>query len=396
MEMAMRIPSRSAFTAAVLVPLVLVHAPQTARAQTAAQMEYDRQQREYRQQQEQARQEQERLQQQMNENARRQQEESKRMNAPSGQGQTQGYPDAGRPMLPQQAGPQADALEAARRNWQKQPPLPAERNPLLGRWTRPAASRGNSTDPFAQLSAMAKGGLCEVVFGDGVFEFRVRTLVGIDQRQHEQELDEVEYRGDARRVAVIPKTTFKLMLFEFDGPNRINWAGQNCVLVRASAASALATPAVAPGVGPRTGETAAATGAGVFTVAVGISEGAKGVTPMADRDLWVLKDPVEAILTGVGVKPPPYGSVLQSFVSACKYRFPVCERGMQAIKARSVGTAKTDAAGSARIPPLPPGPYHVFADAVLDNRVFMWDVPIQLTGGENMLTLDQRNAKSSE
>ena len=42
-----------------------------------------------------------------------------------------------------------------------------------------------------------------------------------------------EYRGDARRVAVIPKTTYKLIVFDFDGPNRINWAGQDCVLVRA-------------------------------------------------------------------------------------------------------------------------------------------------------------------
>ena len=69
-------------------------------------------------------------------------------------------------------GAAAAAAEAARRNWQKQPPLPPDRNPLLGKWTRPASTRPNPNDPFAQLQALAKGGLCEVLFGGGVFEFR--------------------------------------------------------------------------------------------------------------------------------------------------------------------------------------------------------------------------------
>src|SRR5206468_6101710 len=57
------------------------------------------------------------------------------------------------------------ALEAARRSWQQKPPLPPERNPLLGRWRRPPSGQSNSSDPFAALQALAKGGLCEVLFG---------------------------------------------------------------------------------------------------------------------------------------------------------------------------------------------------------------------------------------
>lgn len=57
-----------------------------AKAQTPAQMEYERQQREYRQQQEQQRQDQQRLQQLQNENARRQQEELNRINRPTTSG----------------------------------------------------------------------------------------------------------------------------------------------------------------------------------------------------------------------------------------------------------------------------------------------------------------------
>jgi hypothetical protein len=74
---------------AALLTAVII-APQGARAQTPAQIEYDRQQREYWRQQEQQRQEQQRQQQQMNENARRQQEEMRQLNAPTGKSPTPG------------------------------------------------------------------------------------------------------------------------------------------------------------------------------------------------------------------------------------------------------------------------------------------------------------------
>ena len=225
----MDILSRSALLAATMLLTALALAPRGAAAQTPAQMEYDRQQREYRQQQEQQRQDQLRQQQLMNENARRQQEESRQLNAPSGQTPTPGQgttPQTGsRPTGGQ-------ALEEARQTWLKRPPLPPDRNPLLGRWRRPPSGQGNSSDPFAQLQALAKGGLCEVLFGGGTFEFRPTTLVGFDARTSEQELDKVDYRGGGKQVVVVPKTTVRLMVFDFDGPDKINWSGQNCVLVR--------------------------------------------------------------------------------------------------------------------------------------------------------------------
>ena len=113
--------------------------------------------------------------------------------------------------------PGAAEADAARRKWLARPPLPSEQNPLLGKWTRPASTRPDPNNPFAQLQAMAKGGLCEVLFGGGVFEFRTDTLVGMDERTRPQELDRVEYRGDSKHVVVLPKTTVKLIEFDFDG-----------------------------------------------------------------------------------------------------------------------------------------------------------------------------------
>ena len=196
--------------------IAVLTVPDGVRAQTPAQMEYERQQREYRQQQEQQRQQLQQLQQLMNENARRQQEESSRINAPAGQssgsftpGATQGAP--GGTAGARCAAPTGAQESAARAMWEKRPALPPDRNPLLGKWTRPPSTRPNPSDPFGAIAAMAKGGLCEVLFGGGVFEFRPDRLIGMDERTPPEELDRVEYRGDAKRVVVLPRTTLKLI-----------------------------------------------------------------------------------------------------------------------------------------------------------------------------------------
>lgn len=393
-------------------------APGPAGAQTQQQMEYERQQREYWRQQEQQRQEQQRLQQLMNDNARRQQEESRRINAPTSP--APGYPGGAQPSgsrsvgAPAAGGAQGDALEEARRTWLKRPPLPADRNPLLGKWTRPASTRGNSQDPFAQLGAMMKGGLCEVLFASGgIFEFRADRLVGSDRRTGEQELDRVEYRGGARRVVVVPKASLKLIVFDFDGPDRINWSGQNCVLVRVGGAS---THAAAPAASPASAATttsapaasapaaslASASPAATAPAGAGGSQGgvlALSVGPPAadsssivGRKLWVLREDAQVALIKGGLKSTPDGSVLQNWMRACAARAPECAQGARALQAFSVGVATTDADGRASTPSLPAGRYWVLSDAKLENRRVMWNAPVDLRGNGNSLTLDQRNA----
>jgi hypothetical protein len=220
----------------ILLMITALASAVPALAQTPAQMDYERQQREYWRQQEQQRQEQQRQQQLMQDNARRQQEESARFlrpNLPQNPGETAAPMGGGAGGGGTLGGPAGAQLEQSRQAWLKRPPLPSARNPLLGAWTR-AQARVNAADPFAQLGALMKGGLCEMFFSaDAVFEFRPGALVGIDKRTHQaQTLDQVEYRGDALHVAVIPRATLKLILFDFDGPDRIRWSGQNCTLNR--------------------------------------------------------------------------------------------------------------------------------------------------------------------
>jgi hypothetical protein len=227
-------------TTATILSLALLLGTSPTQAQTPEQqrqMEYERQQREYWRAQEQQRQEQQRQQQLMQDNARRQQEESARASRGSATPQA---PEAAPPAGAGGAmgGAAGANLERARQEWPKRPPLAVAQNPLLGAWTRPAA-RTNANDPFAQLGALMKGGVCEVFFsGDAVFEFRPGTLVGIDKRTHRADvLDQVEYRGGGKQVVVIPKASLKLIVFDFDGRDRIQWAGQNCTLTRVGVAS---------------------------------------------------------------------------------------------------------------------------------------------------------------
>ena len=384
----------------VLTGIALTAAVGMSSAQTPAQMEYERQQREYRQQLERQREQQQQQQQLMNENARRQQEQSSRSNAPAGQSPsyappaTQGSSGAARGAGG--ADPTgAQAASAARAMWEKRPALPPDRNPLLGKWTRPASTRTNSSDPFAALAAMAKGGLCEVLFGGGVFEFRPDRLIGMDERTAPQELDRVEYRGDAKRVVVLPKTTFKLIEFDFEGLDRINWASQKCVLVRVGAVSGSASAAK-----PATVATAAtpsarsdSTTGGVIDFSVGAPSADNNV---AGRTLWLLKQDAQVALIRGGLKSTPYASVLQTWMRACSERTPDCEKGVRALNAYSVGYIKTDANGHALTPTLPAGRYWVLSDAKVGNKRLMWHELVDVKAGTQSVTLDQRNAKPVE
>jgi hypothetical protein len=310
----------------------------------------------------------------------------------SGQ-QSPAYP--GRPNAAAGGGAAGAALEAARRKWLSRPALPPDQNPLLGvRWTRPASTQAKSSDPFAQLLTMAKGGLCDVLFGGGTFEFRADTLVGYDQRTREQELDRVEYRGDARHVVVIPRTTIRLMEFDVDGPNRINWASQNCQLVRAgaaSSASAATQPAPSAASGRTTPSNAKQSG-GVLSLAV--TPTSSGATNLGGRALWVLtKDPQAALAEG-GLRPTPGGTVLQNWMRACQSRLPACQQGAKALQTYTVGIARTDAGGHAQSPTLPAARYWVLSDAKVDGRHVMWNEPVDVAGAPASLTLDERNAKA--
>jgi hypothetical protein len=201
---------------------------------------------------------------------------------------------------------------------------------------------------------LVKGGMCEVLFGGGVFEFRPDRLVGMDAnaRGTEQELDRVEYRGDSKHVVVIPKTTIKLMEFDFEGPDRINWASQKCVLVRVkgaatSASTGAATAAAAAAAPAAVSKSTTPAASGERGGALNLSVGSPSAdNKVAGRKLWVLKEDAQVALIKGGIKSTPDRSVLQNWMQACTARTADCQKGALALKPYSVGLATTDGDGS--------------------------------------------------
>jgi hypothetical protein len=194
---------------------------------------------------------------------------------------------------------------------------------------------------------------------------------------------------------VLPKTTFKLIEFDFEGPDRINWASQKCVLVRVGAASnsaSAAKPATSASAAAAPSASSDSTTGGVLAFSVGAPSADNKV---AGRTLWVLKQDAQVALIRGGLKSTPYATVLQNWMRACAEKTPDCEKGIRALQAFSVGYVTTDANGHAQAP-LPAGRYWVLSDAKVGGKRMMWHELVDVKAGNQSLTLDQRNAMPVE
>jgi hypothetical protein len=208
---------------------------QLAKAQTPAQMEYERQQREYRQQQEQQRQDQQRLQQLQNDNARRQQEESSRFMRGTA-------PGSGTPQLPstQGASPSTSAgagrSSAAQSICNAKPVRAGERNPLMGQWRYVGLQDGRG-DLMSEIQAAASAALCPA-YGAG-FEFRAKSMIVIG-RGYEMPAN---YGRDGD-VWLVCAPDSHLLHFRVAAPNRLHMVDPVCAYERAGTAAI--TPPLAP------------------------------------------------------------------------------------------------------------------------------------------------------
>jgi hypothetical protein len=201
--------------------------------------DYERQQREYWRAQEAERMEQQRRQQMNDEQRRRDEEASKRNFKLDG-----GTPSPGG--APSYGGSQTADMRALGKEMLRLPPLPAERNVLLGSWSlegggpkRGVAEFGltgrGATLGFGEMMGMLadiESGkmLCEVSFGRGITftptTFSSGGAAGIAEGP-------VAYRSRNKKVIVaIPgDSRANPMPFTIAGPNRIVWA-DTCTLVR--------------------------------------------------------------------------------------------------------------------------------------------------------------------
>ncbi len=222
--------------------------------------DYERQQREYWRAQEAERMEQQRRQ-DMNEEQRRRNEEASKSSSrlDGGAPSTGGAPSS-------YGGSQATDMRALGKELMRLPPLPVERNALLGSWRLEA---GGSQGALLERGLRGGGGtgaggglgeliglaaqldparaICEVSFGSGIsFTPTTYSSSGVAGMAG----GPVAYRSRNKQVIVaIPADSrANPMPFTIAGPNRIVWA-DTCALVRVGApgANAAANAATAPG-----------------------------------------------------------------------------------------------------------------------------------------------------
>lgn len=160
------------------------------------------------------------------------------------------------------------AVAALRKKLDKEPALPASKNPLLGRWRRERSAAADKNDFIGQINSMVTGVGCDVLVGDGELEFRANTWVNFDS-DGELSLGSVTYRSGTlegmKVVYVLPEKGVVLLPLGFHSADRIQMVGiaNPCILQRvkpgaASKPSATPSAAAKPATAPPTAASPAA------------------------------------------------------------------------------------------------------------------------------------------
>lgn len=183
-------------------------------------------------------------------------------------------------------------VERDRALFMKTPPVPPQKNGLLGQW-RLDKTKKKPANAFAEINAAISQPACELVFGDGIWDFRPKALYGIDAGIGETMLTEVDYRGNEGLVGVIPKRG-KLFVFKILGPDRVQELTSsrigadpcNFVRVGAGAREATAPTASQAANPPTSGGPSAASGRALASPATSTLP-ASGAAPKSSTALQV-------------------------------------------------------------------------------------------------------------
>jgi hypothetical protein len=289
-------------------------------------------------------------------------------------------------------------------NWRARPPLPAAKNPLLGRW-RQVAARGvtgsqiGSASPLASLlpsdsldiaasivNATMAGG-CESIFGKGVIAFEPNALQWVAPDGHVEILNHVEYRADGANVVMLSNDPGAVpwLIFGFPSRDHAVVALLNCAMTRVSATTA-ARPSAAAAASPL-----APPSSGPAKSSLSVQVGAAGpgyFNPIGGAVFYVVTHDPDAALVQAGFVGR---SPIDAWFAACRTDQERCKAGIRAMTAGAVGNMRTDVAGNAEVPQLPAGRYYLVGHAAYQGKEVVWHRPVVVQPGPNRVVLDQTN-----
>ncbi len=142
-------------------------------------------------------------------------------------------------------------MRAAKEQLLRAAPLPAARNPLLGRWTIPQPANSGKKDELSQLLGLLGNvgrATCTVLFGEGITEFKPTTWSSIDSFGDDS-LGPIHYRGDGKRIWAVPEGAQNVyfLTFEVVSADRLNMIMvEDCPMVRVGAPAPAGTTSRAP------------------------------------------------------------------------------------------------------------------------------------------------------
>ena len=130
------------------------------------------------------------------------------------------------------------AIKALRAKLLASPPLPPDRNPLLGRWRVATSAKPRGGDDLSQLMGMLSdpgGAMCEIVFGGGTTEFKPGSWAANDSAGDDS-LGPIQYSMQDKQVFALPDQGLPLLGFDIVDESTIReFRLQDCALVRVAA-----------------------------------------------------------------------------------------------------------------------------------------------------------------
>ena len=298
-------------------------------------------------------------------------------------------------------------------DWWSKPPLSPANNPLLGHWQQVAA-KGVSGQKLADaalipgagdvaatlLNSTLAGG-CKSMFGSGVVAFEPDKLQWVAPDGHEEILNNVAYRASGSEVVVLSRDAGAIpaLIFGFSTHDHAVVAFFNCTMDRVGAKTVAVSPAPSvPSVSsaaksPVGSPAPPATGASSrIQFQVGISTPGS-LMPLPGITLWVSPDDPADAMTRAKLLPPG-ASLTNQLVADCA-NGAACNRDLQVMTAKALGSVTTDAAGHALTPPVPAGRYYVMGMAAYNGKVIFWNQSVNVQSSAVNVTLDQNNGTAA-
>jgi hypothetical protein len=307
-------------------------------------------------------------------------------------------------------------------NWWAKPPLPASRNPLLGRWRQVVSQGynagdvgGGATSLMIPGTAEAAAGIlsgataeaCKSIFGTGVVAFEPDSLQWVAPDGHEEILNHIAYRASGSDVVVLSHDPGAIdsLFFGFPDHDGAVVAFFKCTMRRLGSGSA---PSAGGGTAASGGRSAHAlvaaphdetgqrmlpltdapppSGAASATLKFAIEFDGPGTSaPIAGAHFWLTpEDPAKA-LASVGAGG---GGAAAQLASDCGQQ-TTCKRDFAALTAQAVASVDTDAGGHAQTAALPQGRYYALGVVNYQGKHLYWLRGVNLVAGANGLTLDQ-------